>query len=323
MPRRIGILTGGGDAPGLNAVIRAVTKKLVRNGVRTWGIEDGYEGLLKGLGRELTHDDVSGIIARGGTLLGTANRGEGRDRPRDLMKTYRRWKLDGLVAIGGDGTLEIAHRLGRLGARIVGVPKTIDNDVAETQITFGFDTAVSVATGAVEALHTTADSHGRIMVVEVMGRTAGWIALYAGVGGGADVILLPELGYDMERLAAFVRDRHRTRRFTIVVVAEGAGSAAAIASELENRTGFESRVTVLGHLQRSGSPTPTDRILATRFGCAAAVLALKGRWGRMVAIKGGEMGDVALSKVAGKTRCVPKGHELIDVALSVGTCFGQ
>ena len=323
MSGRIGILTGGGDAPGLNAVIRAVTKKLVRHGKSVWGIQDGFEGLVSGQGRPLDHDAVSGILARGGTILGTANRGRARHRLDEAMRTYRRWKLEGLIVIGGDGTHEIAHRLSRKGAKVVGVPKTIDNDVAATHVTFGFDTAVSIATQAVTALHTTADAHGRIMVVEVMGRSAGWIALYAGVAGGADVILLPEIPFDLQRVSEFITERHRTRRFTLIVLAEGAGAAAHVAKEMEMRTGYESRVTVLGHLQRSGAPSATDRILATRFGCAAAELVLKRRFGLMVAVNHGVMGSVSLEKVAGKTRRVPRDHELIRAARSVGTCFGR
>ncbi len=320
---RIGILTGGGDAPGLNGVIRAVAKRLIRSGVEVWGLRDGFEGLLHGRVRPLGMDDVSGILSSGGTILGTVNRGDSGRRQAELMQGYRRLGLDGLVAIGGEGTHLIAHRLAGRGARIVGVPKTIDNDVAATDVTFGFDTAVHVATLALEALHSTAEAHGRIMVVELMGRSAGWIALHAGVAGGADVILIPELPHDLERVASYILERHKTRRFTIVALAEGAGSGAAVGRELEKRTGIESRVTVLGHLQRAGSPTPADRLLSTRYGSAAADLVLARRFGRMVALRSGRMTSVPLSAVAGKVRRVPPRHELIRVALGVGATFGQ
>jgi 6-phosphofructokinase 1 len=319
VPSRIGILTGGGDAPGLNAVIRAVAKTLLLRGVTVIGIEDGFEGLVHGTGRPLLFDDVSGIIARGGTILGTSNRGEVLDRIPQAVRTCRRWKLEGIVAIGGDGTLKIAHEFEKKGVRIVGVPKTIDNDVASTHVTFGFDSAVHVAAQAVESLHSTADAHRRIMIVETMGRHAGWIALYAGVAGGADVILIPELPRDLGKAAAFIRRRHKSRRFTLVVLAEGAGKGAQVGADLERRTGYEARVMVLGHLQRSGAPTPADRILATRFGCGAAELVLAGRWGRMVAVQKGGFTDVALAEVAGKVRTVPPDHELLRAARSVGT----
>jgi ATP-dependent phosphofructokinase / diphosphate-dependent phosphofructokinase len=323
MHKRIGILTGGGDAPGLNAVLRGVVKSLAQHGLEVWGIQDGFEGLVHSRGHVLTHDDVSGIIARGGTILGTTNRGEAPEKMDRCYEVYKRWGLDGIITVGGDGTHKIAHQFMKKGGKVVGVPKTIDNDVAATELTFGFDTAVSVATHALEALHSTADAHGRIMVVEVMGRTAGWIALYAGVAGGADVIILPELGYDIDRIAEFVRQRHKTRRFTIVVVAEGATSASFVAKELSKLTGVESRVTVLGHLQRAGGPTPFDRVLGTRYGCAAADLVMKKGWGRMVALKGGQITSVPIAQVAGRVRLVPRSHELIRAALAVGTHLGH
>ncbi len=323
MVRRIGILTGGGDAPGLNAVIRAVSKTLLLKGVGVVGVEDGFEGLINDHCRELTFDDVSGILARGGTIIGASNRGDPLRRLKPAMDSYRRWKLDGLVCIGGEGTMKIAHEFSKKGARIVGVPKTIDNDVAATHVTFGFDSAVHCAASAVESLHSTADAHRRIMIVEVMGRHTGWIALYAGVAGGADVILLPELDNDFDEMAGYIRERHKTRRFTLVVVAEGAGQGLKIGAELEKRTGFETRMTVLGHLQRAGHPTPADRILSTRFGCGAANLALQGRWGRMVAVQKGRFTHVALKEVAGRIRHVPRDHELIRAARNVGTWLGR
>jgi len=340
----IGILTGGGDCPGLNAVIRAVVKKLSGKR-RVLGIQDGFEGLVTGLLRRLTFDDVSGILTRGGTILGTSNRGDPVAAARRAMATYRKVDLQGIVAIGGDGTMEICHELERHGARFVGVPKTIDNDVPATDRTFGFDSAVSVVAHAVDALHTTADAHRRIMVVEVMGRSSGWIALYGGLAGGADVILLPEIPFDLRQVAAAIRKRHRTRRFTIVVIAEGAkprggdvvvraivrgsrervrlgGIGERIARVLEERTGAEARVTVLGHLQRGGSPTPSDRVLATRFGCAAAERVLRNEWGSMVALRGAEIESVPIADVAGKRKRVPPNHELIRAALAVGTHLG-
>lgn len=219
--------------------------------------------------------------------------------------------------------MEICHRLSRRGIKIVGVPKTIDNDVACTDSTFGFDTAVRVATEALDALHSTADAHRRVILVEVMGRTAGWIALYAGVASGADLILMPELRFTPEGIASFIRRRHVYRRFTIGVVAEGAGRASEIGTRIEQDTGIESRVTVLGHLQRGGTPSPTDRVLATRLGAAAVDLVVKGRWNRMVAIRRERITDVALARVAGHVKRVPKNHELIAVARSVGTSFGE
>jgi 6-phosphofructokinase 1 len=317
-----GILTGGGDCPGLNAVIRAVAKKLLRTS-RVVGIADGLEGLIDDRVRELTFDSVSGILTRGGTILGTSNKGDPVSQAKKIMATYRKHRLSGIVAIGGDGTTKLCHDLAAHGARFVCVPKTIDNDVESTDVTFGFDTAVAVVAHALDSLHTTADAHRRIMVVEVMGRTTGWIALYGGVAGGADVILIPELPFDLAAVAAAVRERHRTRRFTIVVVAEGAGSGLQVAAALETATGIETRVTVLGHLQRGGTPTPADRILATRYGAAAADLVLAGRWNRMVALREGAMTSVPIAEVAGRRRAVPAGHELIRAAEEIGASFGK
>jgi len=328
MKRRIGILTGGGDCPGLNAVIRAVAKKaMLELGAEVWGIEDSFQGFLTGHVRRLTFDDVSGILTRGGTILGTTNKGdpfawgEKGDVSGRVVAAARKLRLDAVAVLGGDGTMKIAHRLSRKGLRVVGVPKTIDNDVEGTDVTFGFDTAVRVATEALDALHSTADAHRRAMLVEVMGRSVGWIALTAGVAGGADVILIPELPYDRAALAAAVRKRHETRRFTIAIVAEGVGSAADIGRNLEKDTGIESRVTVLGHLQRGGTPTPTDRVLATRMGAAAVELVSHGRWNRMVAVRAGRLTSVPLAAIAGRVKSVPRSHELIGVARAMGTSF--
>ncbi len=328
MKRRIGILTGGGDCPGLNAVIRAVAKKAMRElRAEVWGVEDSFEGFLTGHVRRLTFDDVSGILTRGGTILGTTNKGdpfawgEKGDVSDRVVAAARKLRLEAVAVLGGDGTMKIAHRLSRKGLRVVGVPKTIDNDVEGTDVTFGFDTAVRVATEALDALHSTADAHRRAMLVEVMGRSVGWIALTAGVAGGADVILIPELPYDRAALAAAVRRRHETRRFTIGVVAEGVGSAAEIGRNLEKDTGIESRVTVLGHLQRGGTPTPTDRVLATRMGAAAVDLLSRGKWNRMVAVRDGRLTSVPLAAIAGRVKSVPRSHELIGVARAMGASF--
>ncbi|MBI2900116.1 MAG: 6-phosphofructokinase [Planctomycetes bacterium] len=342
-----GILTGGGDCPGLNAVIRAVTKKLLHDSrAKILGIADGFEGLVRDELRPLSFDDVSGILTRGGTILGTSNRGDPFGQIDKIRATYRRRNLEGIVAIGGDGSIAIAGKLSEAGLRFVCVPKTIDNDVEGTDLTFGFDTALGVVAHAVDALHSTADAHRRVMVVEVMGRTAGWIALYGGVAGGADVILIPEIPFDFGTVAAAILDRHKTRRFTIVVVAEGArpvggdvvvqrivsdapeptrlgGIGALVARELERLTGYEARVTVLGHLQRGGTPSATDRILATRFGSAAADLVESGQWGRMVALQGNVLVPVPLETVAGKRKLVPTDHELIRAAEAIGTHFGR
>ncbi len=338
---KLGILTGGGDCPGLNAVIRAVAKKTMHEHHGTLvGIEDAFEGLVEGRWRTLTWDDVSGILTRGGTILGTTNRsnpfkyGEKGDRSELAAANYKKLGLDGLIVLGGDGTQHIAHGLSKLGIRCVGVPKTIDNDVIGTEITFGFDTAVNVAARAVTDLHSTADAHRRVMVVEVMGRDAGWIALYAGVAGGADVILMPEIPYDIEKVAAAIRERHKTRRFTIVVVAEGAcvkgaaperkvGVSGRIAQYLEKETGHEARTVILGHLQRAGMPTASDRLLATRLGSAAVDLAAKGQYNRMVAVRGGTITSIPLEEVAGGTKTVPNDNDVVLAARSMGVIFGD
>ena len=315
---RIGILTGGGDAPGLNAVIRAVVKSAAANGVETIGIEDGFAGLLEPAHwRPLTPKDTPGILRRGGTILGTTNQrnplacpdatGTPRDCSAQCIDTLRHLNLDALIVIGGDGTLAIAYEFHKRGVPLVCVPKTIDNDIVETASTFGFDTAVSFATDAIDRLHTTAEAHHRVMVVEVMGRYAGWIALHAGVAGGADVILIPEIPFDLSKVGEHILTRDRLgARFSIVVAAEGAtpvgggrvvvelGSAVRqerlggigfrVASDLERAIGRETRCVLLGHLQRGGAPTSADRLLATRFGVHAVELVLARDWGCMVAL---------------------------------------
>lgn len=349
-PHRIGILTGGGDAPGLNAVIRAVVKRAV--GQLHWqvvGIEDSFNGLLDEPRRliDLTPRSCQGLLPRGGTVLGTTNRGDPfdypdgaggtSDRSADLAEAIRDEGIEGLIVIGGDGSQRIAARLmEEHGVPVVGVPKTIDNDLAATDFTFGFWSAVEVATEALDRLHTTAEAHDRVMLLEVMGRTAGWIALYAGVSGGADCIAIPEVPYDVERFAQKIRERRRRgRQFTLFVVAEGArpvgdaapghrpvGAARRLADALSERLDIESRVTVLGHLQRGGSPIPFDRVLATRFGVAAVNLIQNDQWGRLVRLENGEITSVALAEVAVEPRVVDLGHPLIADARAVGIEFG-
>jgi ATP-dependent phosphofructokinase / diphosphate-dependent phosphofructokinase len=336
---RIGVLNGGGDCPGLNAVIRAVVRKGVeRYGNVILGFRNGYKGLLDGSVMELTPESARGILHRGGTILGTSRvdpfRVEGGlDLLRENLKAYR---IEGLIVIGGEGTLGCAAKLATEGVNIVGVPKTIDNDLAATDYTFGFDTAVQVATDAIDRLHTTAESHNRVMVLEVMGRHAGWIGLFSGLAGGADVILIPEHPFDMGEVAHHIRHRHsRGHFFSIVVVAEGSvpkegtlpipeyerdrfgrprlgGISNVIAGEIERRTGFETRVTILGHVQRGGSPTAFDRVLATRYGIAAIDLASQGSWGRMVSLRGTEIIARPLDDAVSELKTVPP--DLYEVA---------
>ena len=334
--RRIGIFTGGGDCPGLNAAIRAAVRHAVASGVEVIGFRNGWHGVMDGSTKELRVADVAGILPRGGTILGSSGANPytegGIDRVRS---TIRDLGLDALVAIGGEGTLGAAARLAEDGVPVVGIPKTIDNDLQGTDFCIGFRTAVQIATDAIDRLHSTAESHNRLMLVEVMGRSAGWIALFAGIAGGADVILIPERAFDIEEIALHVRRRRmRGHTFTIVVIAEGAtpmpgtlelpeypldergfprygGIAQVLAPRLEDATGDETRVTVLGHVQRGGSPNAEDRILATRFGVAAVDLAQAGGWGRMVAVQANQMTDVPLAEAA-KVRPVPE--ELYRIA---------
>ena len=356
--RRIGILTGGGDAPGLNAVIRAVVKAAVNSGMEVIGLEDSFDGLLDpSRTRQLTPKDVTGILRLGGTILGTTNRGnpfenavgvpgEQIDYSEKVIETFTKMKLDALVVIGGDGTLQIAHEFYLKGIPLVGVPKTIDNDIWGTTSCFGFDTAVSFAAEAIDRLHTTAEAHRRIMVVEVMGRYAGWIALHAGVAGGADVILIPEIPYDLDKVVARLRERENFgARFSIVVVAEGArtvdgtftvveaargghverlgGIGGVVAKELQEKTGKESRHVVLGHLQRGGAPTAFDRVLATRFGGKAVELLKYGVFGQMVANNPPDIVPIPLADVVGKTKTVPLDYDLLTTARAIGVGFGD
>jgi len=330
---RIGVLTGGGDCPGLNAVIRAVVRKAIDHyGDAVIGFRDGWRGLLEDSFDELTIESTRGILPRGGTILGSSrtNPYKREDGVARVQETFSSHNIDGLIAIGGEDTLGAASRLHEDGLNVIGVPKTIDNDLAATDVTFGFDTALHVATEAIDRLHTTAESHHRILVVEVMGRNAGWIGLHAGLAGGADVILIPELPFDIEEVCRLIRRRHaRGRPFSIVVVAEGAtpkegtamtlqtgdvdefghprlgGIGQQLEREIESRTGFETRATVLGHVQRGGTPTAFDRVLATRLGLAAIDAAHDGQWGRMVALHATEIELVALADAVAEPRRVP------------------
>jgi 6-phosphofructokinase 1 len=337
----IGILTAGGDCPGLNAVIRAVVARAARRDVEVVGVQDGWQGLMEGRTRVLDRDAVRGILQRGGTVLGTSRldpyvHGEGW---ASVRRTIEENGIDVLVVVGGDGTLRTALRLGEEGMRLVAVPKTIDNDIGGTDVTFGFHTAVQIATDAIDRLTTTAEAHNRIMVVEVMGRTKGWIAQYAGIASGADAILVPEQPYDLEHVADVLRARHRRgHTYSVVVVAEGVppppgstwapthdafgferlgGVAIGVAARLEQLTGFESRARVLGHVQRGGTPPAFDRVLATRLGVAAADLALAGETSCMVAARGPDIVPVPLAEACGEIRGVPP--EILDVA---ATFFG-
>jgi phosphofructokinase-like protein len=329
---RLGVLTGGGDCPGLNAVIRAVVRRgVLAHGMDFLGFQDGWRGLLDDSTQPLGIAQTTGILPRGGTILGSsgANPLLVPGGPEKVLATLEHHQVDGLVVIGGEGTLGAAVELADRGLKIVGVPKTIDNDLGGTDVTVGFHTAVQVATDAIDRLHSTAESHDRVMVVEVMGRHAGWIAVYAGMAGGADVILIPEQPFDLAEVCRHLRHRHATRTsFSIVVVAEGAmpkdgtlelpeppmdengfprlgGLATHLVPEIEERTGFQTRVTILGHVQRGGSPVAFDRVLATRFGVAAADLAAAGGWGRMVARKAQDVRDVPIAEAVAERNLVP------------------
>lgn len=356
--KRIGVLTGGGDAPGLNAVIRAVVKSACNAGLEVIGLEDSFDGLLDpSRTRVLTPRDVSGIIRLGGTILGTTNHGDPFAYPAEVaggkvdysdrvVDTFHQMRLDALVAIGGDGTLSIAHRFFLKGIPVVGVPKTIDNDIFGTTTCFGFDTAVSFAADAIDRLHTTAEAHKRVMVVEVMGRYAGWIALHAGVAGGADVILMPEIPFDIDAAAAHISRRDALgAKFSIVVVAEGAvpvggnrvlqeaaraghverlgGIGAQVAEALAAKTGKDTRSVVLGHLQRGGTPTAFDRVLATRLGGKAVELIQRGVFGKMVANHPPDIVPVPLADVVGRNRTVPLDYDLLTTARAIGISLGE
>ena len=358
--KTIGILTGGGDCPGLNAVVREITKTAINKyGVTVIGILDGYLGLIEKHTRELRDKDVSNILTEGGTILGTSNKAnpakfsmrlDGKTCMRDVRENCVQYAeeigLDAIVVIGGDGTMSGAASLAEMGLTFMGVPKTIDNDLVGTEVTFGFNTAVTTAADALDKVHSTASSHHRVMVVEVMGRYAGWIALHAGVAAGSDVILMPEIPYDINNVCDFVKERSRRgKRFSIITVAEGAtqkggkmtvkatikdspdpirlgGIANKLAYEIEQNTNLECRAVVLGHIQRGGTPSPFDRTLATSFGNYAVEQLMAGQKNRLVVRNKGELTTVPLSEVADKVRTVPLDHHLVQAGQNVGTFFG-
>jgi ATP-dependent phosphofructokinase / diphosphate-dependent phosphofructokinase len=359
--QRIGVLTAGGDCPGLNAVIRAVAKTaLSRYHLEVMGIEDGFLGLVQNRMHMLTNESVSNILTLGGTILGTNNRVDPRRYPvkvngsteiRDItdrcLEHIAHHQLDAIIVIGGDGSMTVTSHFVRLGINCIGVPKTIDNDLYGTDVTFGFATAVSIATEALDRVHTTAASHHRAMVVEVMGRNAGWIALHAGMASGTDVILIPEIPYDLGRVCEFVTGRmRRGKRFSIICISEGTrsrdgeqvvsridptspdpvrlgGIGQKLAFDIEAATGIETRTVILGHVQRGGTPVPADRVLATEFGGTAVDLLMAGERGRLVVMKGGVVAHIALEEAANKQRLVPPDLPLLRAARSVGTCFGD
>ena len=362
MVRKIGVTTGGGDCPGLNAVIRAVTRTAVDvYGWEVMGIQDGFDGLINMQGmHELTPFKVRGILPRGGTILGTTSRGnpfkykikmgdkeEIRDMSSRVVENLSLLGIDALVMIGGDGTLTIGRDLMQLGVKIVGVPKTIDNDLSATEVTFGYNTAVTTATEAIDKLHSTAESHHRIMILEVMGRDAGWIALAAGISGGADVILIPEIPFDIEVVAKTVAKRSKKgSKFSIVVCAEGAfpkegaqlyqehkigektirtlgGIGEYVSDQLSQRLAMESRVTVLGHLQRGGTPTTYDRFLATRFGVKAVELVANGEFGKMACLRGNRIESATLEEAIGQLKLVDPKGEIAVTAEKLSICLGR
>lgn len=359
--KRIAILTGGGDCPGINAVIRAVAKKaILEKDIEVIGIEDGYHGIINNRYRTIKYDDVSGILTLGGTILGTSKTAnpyhyaikkgdklEFQDRSKEALKNIKKLDLSCLVCIGGDGTLSIAYRLFKDGVPIIGLPKTIDNDLRGTDITFGFDSAVSIATEGIDRIHTTAQSHHRVMIVEVMGHRAGWIALYSGIAGGGDIILIPEIPYDVNIIAEKVKERNkRGKKFSIVVVAEGArpkggdiviqrivkessdpirlgGIGFVLGEQIEKTTGLENRTVVMGHLLRGGPPTPFDRILATSMGTKAIDMIENKKFGYMAGVKKNSLVAISLKEVAKGPKTVPLNHPMIKAARSLGTCFGD
>lgn len=357
---KLAVLTGGGDCPGLNAVIRAIVKSSQQYGLEVVGVRDGFRGLVEGDFMRLDLVDVSGILPRGGTILGTTNRdnpyaytmvidgvAKSVDRSDDALRNLREHGIEALLAIGGDGSLKIALEFARKGFPVIGIPKTIDNDLMATDQTFGFQTAVATAQDALDRLHTTAESHHRVMILEVMGRYAGWIALYAGVAGGADVILIPEIPYDLNKVILAIKKRSmQGKKFSIIVVAEGAkplggemviertlagrtdpiklgGIGAKLGRDLEEIAGLETRVTVLGHLQRGGSPVSYDRVLATRYGTAAVDAALEGDYGIMVALEGTDIVRVPLAEAVDQLKQVPLTDPLLVSARTIGIEMGD
>ncbi|MBP7055896.1 MAG: 6-phosphofructokinase [Candidatus Omnitrophica bacterium] len=358
---RIGILTGGGDCPGINAVIRAVAKRAINElNAEIVGIEDGYEGLVNDNHRKLEARDLSGILTLGGTILGTSKKAnpyryaikrgdklEFKDMSKTALRTIEALDLSCMVVIGGDGTLGIAHRLYKDGVPIVGVPKTIDNDIRGTDMTFGFDSAVTIATEGIDRIHTTAQSHHRVMIVEVMGHRAGWLALYSGIAGGGDIILIPEIPYSVGSIVDKIKDRNRRgKRFSIIIIAEGAkpkggdvvvqrivkessdpirlgGVGFVLANEVEKASGVETRTVVMGHLQRGGTPTPLDRVFATQLGSKAVEFIANKKFGYMPGMHKGRLMPVPLTEVAKGIRTVPIDHPLVETARMLDTCFGD
>ena len=352
-----GILTSGGDAPGLNAAIRGVCRTAIDvYGMKVIGFENGYRGLIENRSRAMQPSEFSGILAQGGTILGTSREkpfkdknwcdGNGPSSVSLIKETYKSLGLDCLVVLGGNGTNTTGSLLANEGLNVIGLPKTIDNDIVETDITFGFHTALSVATDAIDRLHSTASSHNRVMVIEVMGHKAGWLSLYSGVAGGGDVVLLPEIPYSIDSIAKHLQDRAANgKTFSIIVVAEGALSVQEakmerkafkraradmtlsigyrVAREIEEATGLESRVTVLGYLQRGGTPVAYDRVLASQFGTAAADMLARGDYGKMVALQDNEIVGVPLENVANRIKTVPLDHRMLVTARNVGTCLGD
>ncbi len=344
---KIGILTAGGDCPGLNAAIRGVGKAaLLKYGMKVYGFSSGYLGLINKEYMELDEKSLSGILTVGGTILGTSREKPFKhneydeyvqSKPERIIDNYNEIGLDGLICIGGNGTMKTAGKLQELGLNVIGIPKTIDNDVWGTDMTFGFDSAVTIATEAIDRMHTTANSHKRIMVVEVMGHHTGWLTLYSGIAGGGDVILLPEIDWEPKILKKYLKRRADAGKpYSIVVVAEGIrippkangkkrtiSAGTYVAKKIQELTGFETRETILGYIQRGGSPSPADRVIATRLGAFAAEMAVKGDFGKMAAFEGYDLTAIPLKDVAGKTKMVPVDHPLIGQARSVDTCFGD
>ena len=352
---KLGVLTGGGDCPGLNAVIRAVVKTAINAyDMEVVGFMDGYEGLIQNRYRKLASSDVSGILTLGGTILGTSNRADPfhfpvlqendyiyLDRSSEAIRNFERLGLTALIAIGGDGTMAASERMAQKGLKIIGVPKTIDNDLMGTDQTFGFDSALASAADAIDKIHSTAQSHHRVMIIEVMGRYTGWLALASGIAGGGDIILIPEIPYHIDVVCDKIRERNLNgKNFSIIVIGEGGemvvkrmianspdqvrlgGISNQLATQIEGITTLETRVTILGHLLRGGTPTAFDRILASRFGTEAVNLAHKSDFGKMVALRGNEIDSVPISEVAGKIRKISRESSLLRTAIALDTCLG-
>ncbi len=338
--KRIGILTSGGDCPGLNAAIRGVAKTaMLEYGMEVLGFIDGFRGIIDKEYVTINENSLSGILTMGGTILGTSREKPFKknksifketDKPGNIKKHYKELGLDCLVCIGGNGTLKTANLLSQEGLNIIGLPKTIDNDVWGTDLSFGFDSAVSICTDAIDRLHTTGNSHKRIMVIEVMGHHAGWIALFAGIAGGGDIILVPEIQYDIKKISRYIKDRYsKGKTYSIVVVAEGIErpenktAGRYIAEQIENYSGYETRETVLGYIQRGGTPTPMDRVLATSFGGHAAKLIAQENYGQMVTMVANQISSIPLSETAGRLKLITKDHYLVERARNLGVCFGD